>query len=64
MDRLAPGLRLAARSANDQVIEAVEWPEKRIYGVQWHPERMSFALRREDTVDGKAIFLFFKGLFG
>lgn len=63
LDRLAPGLRLAARSASDGVVEAVEWPEKRINGVQWHPERMSFALRREDTVDGKDIFLFFKGLF-
>ena len=46
LGQVAPGLRVAARSQADGVIEAVEWPEKRIYGVQWHPERMSFALRR------------------
>lgn len=63
LDAIAPGLRVAARSQKDQVIEAVEWPEKRLYGVQWHPERMSFALRRSDTVDGAAIFRFFLGLF-
>ncbi len=35
---VAPGLRIAAR-ARDQVIEAVEWPERRfVLGVQWHPE--------------------------
>lgn len=56
LGRLAPGLRVAARCSRDGVIEAVEWPEKGIYGVQWHPERMSFALRREDTVDGRPIF--------
>ncbi len=58
--RLAPGLRLAAVSEPDGVIEAVECPQRRLYGVQWHPERMSFALRREDnTVDGRAIFELF-----
>ena len=62
LGQVAPGLRVAARSQADGVIEAVEWPEKRIYGVQWHPERMSFALRREDTVDGRPIFDFFLGL--
>ncbi|MGI6256356.1 MAG: gamma-glutamyl-gamma-aminobutyrate hydrolase family protein [Acutalibacter sp.] len=61
LGKLAPNLHLAATSEKDGVIEAVEWPEKRVYGVQWHPERMSFALRREDTVDGKPIFdLFLK----
>ena len=59
LGKLAPGLRLAAVSQKDGVIEAVEWPEKRIYGVQWHPERISFALRRQDTVDGRPIFDFF-----
>lgn len=59
LGRIAPGLQLAARSQGDEVVEAVEWPEKHIYGVQWHPERMSFALRRQDTVDGRYIFEFF-----
>ncbi len=59
LGRIAPGLRVVARSERDGIVEAVEWPEKRIYGVQWHPERMSFDLRREDTVDGRYIFEFF-----
>lgn len=36
--RLAPGLRVAARSA-DGGIEAVEGPGRFCVGVQWHPER-------------------------
>lgn len=64
LGRIAPGLRVAARSREDGVVEAVEWPEKAIYGVQWHPERMAFALRREDTVDGRLIFDFFLNLCG
>lgn len=59
LGQLAPDFRVVARSALDGVIEAVECPEKQLYGVQWHPERMSFALRREDTMDGKPIFRFF-----
>ena len=54
-------LRLAAVSSEDGVVEAVEWPNLGVYGVQWHPERMSFALRREDTVDGQAVFSVFSG---
>lgn len=64
LGRIAPGLRVAARSERDNVVEAVEWPEKRIYGVQWHPERMAFDLHREDTVDGRYIFEFFLKLCG
>ena len=63
LDALGGGLRLAATSQKDGVPEAAEWPERRIYGVQWHPERMAFALRREDTVDGRRVFDFFRGLF-
>ena len=63
LGRLAPDLNLAAVSVDDGVPEAVECPEKRIYGVQWHPERMAFAQRRPDTVDGSRIFRFFRGLF-
>lgn len=59
---LAPGLQEAARSSRDGVLEAVQWPDRQIYGVQWHPERMAFALRRPDTVDGQPIFQFFLSL--
>lgn len=59
--RAAPCFQVAAR-AEDGGIEALAWPEKRIYAVQWHPERMTLALSRLDTVDGDAIFRFFLGL--
>lgn len=42
IDRLAPGLQVAARS-EDGVIEAVEWKERNIFATQWHPE-LSFDL--------------------
>jgi putative glutamine amidotransferase len=32
------GLRVVARSADDALIEAVEHEDRRIIGVQWHPE--------------------------
>lgn len=58
ISRLGEGLSLSAKAA-DGVIEAVEWKEKRIYAVQFHPERMAFHHRRPDTVDGRAIFEWF-----
>ena len=43
MDRVAPGLRVSARS-DDGVVEALEWERSAGPGflvlVQWHPERM------------------------
>lgn len=60
--RVAGGFQVAAKAA-DGGIEALQWPQRRIYAVQWHPERMTLRLRREDTVDGIEIFRFFMGLF-
>ena len=36
--------------------EAAEHPGRPVLAVQFHPERMSFANRRADTVDGAEIF--------
>lgn len=58
VDVVAPGFQLAAQCA-DGVVEAIAWPEKRIYATQFHPERMMAAHRRPDTVDGEKIFRFF-----
>lgn len=58
VDALGRGLRATAWW-NGQYIEAIEHESLPIFGVQWHPERMCFGQRREDTVDGKEIFLHF-----
>ena len=52
------GLRAAAYS-EDGVIEAIEHDTLPVWGVQYHPERMCFAHRREDTADGSQVFRFF-----
>lgn len=61
IDLPAPGLAVSAL-AEDGVIEAVENREKKIYAVQFHPERMAFGHSRMDTVDGRYIFEFFLNL--
>ena len=45
--------------AEDSVIEAIEHESLPVWGVQWHPERMCFARRRDDTVDGSGVLRFF-----
>lgn len=59
--RVAEGFRVAAR-AGDGVVEALECPQRKIFAVQWHPERMTLGRARPDTVDGLGIFRFFVGL--
>lgn len=59
--RLAEGFCVTAR-ADDGVAEAMECPQRRVYAVQWHPERMMLAHARTDTVDGGAVFRFFAEL--
>lgn len=58
VSKLSDTLRVSAVS-EDGVIEAVENKEKKLYAVQFHPERMAFEYRRSDTVDGRHIFDFF-----
>ncbi|MCI9226281.1 MAG: gamma-glutamyl-gamma-aminobutyrate hydrolase family protein [Acutalibacter sp.] len=58
--RLGDGFSIAA-IAHDGGIEAIQWPEKRIYAVQWHPERLTLRHKRADAVDGKDVFQFFLG---
>ncbi len=42
-DRIGAGLRVVARDAQDETIEALERPESRfVLGVQWHPENQVF----------------------
>ena len=55
VDALGEGLRPVLWSEGD-IIEGLEHTSLPILCMQFHPERMSFANRREDTVDGKPIF--------
>ena len=55
-----PGKDLqAVLRAQDGVIEAMQHETLPVWSVQFHPERMSFAHRRTDTVDGSLLFRFF-----
>ena len=55
LGRLGRGLTVSARSEGG-VIEAVEHDTLPLISVQFHPERMTGALARPDTVDGGEIF--------
>lgn len=61
VDRLAEGLQLTC-AAEDGTVEGFIHENGRIIGVQFHPERMSFALRRPDADDGAAIFRAFAAM--
>lgn len=55
VDRLGNGLTATCFS-EDGVVEGFIHESGKIVGVQFHPERMSFALRRTDADDGALIF--------
>ena len=59
VDRAGEGLRLC-QWALDGTAEALYAPDRPVLGVQWHPERQSFALRREDAADGAPVFRWFR----
>ncbi len=61
VDRPGKGLVIDQRSS-DGVIEAMHHECGYVFSVQWHPERMCFAHRREDTVDGSVILQWFLDL--
>lgn len=61
LGRLGRGLRTSAWSENG-VVEAAEHESLPLICVQFHPERMTGALARSDTVDGGALFQVFVDL--
>ena len=61
--RLGRGLRASARSESG-VIEAMEHEMLPLITTQFHPERMTGAHARSDTVDGGALFRHFMELCG
>lgn len=59
--RIGRGFGVTARAA-DGVVEAMEHRTLPILAVQFHPERLTGALRREGAVDGAKIFDLFLSL--
>ena len=55
---IGTGLEICSH-ADDGVVEAFYHETLPVYGVQWHPERMCFALKREDTIDGSLVLSWF-----
>lgn len=55
VDHLAPGL-ISTCYNDDNICEGFIHENGKIIGVQFHPERIGFALRRPDAVDGEKIF--------
>lgn len=55
VDRIADGFR-AIQMSDDGVIEAIINDSLPILSIQWHPERMCCALKRDDTIDGSKVF--------
>ena len=58
---IGAGLRVTSFS-DDGVVESAAHDTLPVFGVQWHPERMCFALSRPDTVDGAAVFTYFRSM--
>ena len=54
-----PGQGISYVQYADDVPEALIHRYLPIVGVQWHPERMCFAHKREDTVDGSTLLRYF-----
>ena len=55
---LGNGLHVC-RYSDDDVVEAMYHTSLPVSSVQWHPERMCFALKRDDTVDGSLVLKWF-----
>ena len=53
--KLGDGLTINLLSEDESVIEGFVHGTLPIIAVQWHPERMCFQNRREDTVDGSRL---------
>ena len=60
---LGKGL-VAVENADDGVIEGIQCENCPIFGVQWHPERLTGTFRNPAAVDGGRLFQYFLSLAG
>ena len=56
--KVGEGLKVCAY-ADDGIVEAMYHETLPVYCVQFHPERMCFGHKRDDTVDGSKVLQFF-----
>ena len=54
----------AVQWSPDGVVEAAVHRQLPVLGVQWHPERQSYGLRRADAPGAEALFAYFAALIG
>lgn len=59
VNRLGEGLSVTCRS-EENYIEGIIHENGMVFGVQFHPERMCYAKRRSDTIDGAVLFDVFR----
>ena len=52
-------IEVIATTSDGKTVEAIRHRNLPILGIQWHPERICYDLKREDTVDGDKIFKYF-----
>ena len=57
--KLGDGFDIMGITPDNKTIEGIVHRELPVFGVQWHPERMCFDNKREDTVDGSLVFEYF-----
>lgn len=57
--KLGDGFEVIMTASGKKTIEGINHKILPAFGVQWHPERMCFSKKREDTVDGAKIFRYF-----
>ena len=50
---------LTAIAHSQDLVEAFYHKRMPVFGVQWHPEKMCYGMKREDCVDGAPIFRYF-----
>ena len=57
--QLGENLEITMVSGEDDVVEGFVHKFLPVIAVQWHPERIAFERKREDSVDGAEIFRYF-----